>query len=316
MSALTDADAALAAARRPLVLGIGGGGDVVGALATAEAARLYHGASPVVGGVAWERQPIDPQPGPRAVAEIEGGRPLAPLVLAASAETRVRSSGVLFGESRMAGLLGAETALVDVTGSPAALADSITLAAEALACDLVVFVDVGGDVLAHGDEPGLGSPLCDALMLAAAVRIQRAGRLPVLAGVFGIGCDGELTVSEVNARIADVARAGGAAGSRGITPAVADRLDDAVSVVPTEASAMALRAYRGEVGRVEIRGGRRTVELTPAAAGTVYLDAAVAYNATAVLARAVDGAESLQDANEALRAMGVRTELDWEARRA
>lgn len=316
MPALIDADALLAGSRRPLVLGIGGGGDVVGALATAEAARLYHGAAPIVGGVAWERQPIDPQPGPRAGGEIEGGRALAPLVLAASGHTRVRASGVLFAESRMAGLLGAETALVDVTGSPAALADSIEAAALALRCDTVVFVDVGGDVLAHGDEPGLGSPLCDALMLAAAVRIQRAGRVPVLAGVFGLGCDGELTVPEVNERLADIARAGGLAGSRGITPAVADRLEAAVSVVPTEASAMALRAYRGEVGEVAIRGGRRTVELTPAAAGTVYFDAAVAYDSTAVLARAVDAAGSLDAANEALRAMGVRTELDWEASRA
>ena len=316
MPALIDADAALARARRPLVLGIGGGGDVVGALATAEAARLYHGATPVVGGVAWERLPIDPQPGPRAVGEIEGGRALAPLVLAASADTRVRASGVLFAESRMAGLLGEETALVDVTGSPAALADSIALAADALGCDLVVFVDVGGDVLAHGHEPGLGSPLCDALMLAAAVRIHRAGRLPVLAGVFGIGCDGELTVPEVHERLADVAGAGGLAGSRGITPPVASRLEAAVDAVPTEASAMALRAYRGGVGSVAIRGGRRTVELTPAAAGTVYFDAAVAFDATAVLARAVDGAGSLHEANEALRALGVRTELDWEASRA
>ena len=63
-----DAEALLGSARRPLVLGIGGGGDVVGALATAEASRLYAGADPVVGGVAWERRPIDPVPGPRAVA--------------------------------------------------------------------------------------------------------------------------------------------------------------------------------------------------------------------------------------------------------
>ena len=72
---MIDADLLLSRSRRPLVLGIGGGGDVVGALATAEACRL-HGAEPVVGGVTWERRPIDPQPGPRAEAEIEGARRL------------------------------------------------------------------------------------------------------------------------------------------------------------------------------------------------------------------------------------------------
>ena len=40
----------LATAKRPLVIGIGGGGDVVGALAVAEHCRLFHGANPIVGG--------------------------------------------------------------------------------------------------------------------------------------------------------------------------------------------------------------------------------------------------------------------------
>jgi hypothetical protein len=309
---LTDADSLLAGAGRPLVLGIGGGGDVVGALATAETARLYHRAKPMVGGVAWERLPIDPEPGPRTLAEIEGGRPLAPYVLAASHDTRVRSSGVLFAESRMAALLGGATVLVDVTGSPAALADGIGAAADSLGCDLLVFVDVGGDVLAHGHEAGLGSPLCDAVMLAAAVRLQRAGRA-VLGGIFGLGCDGELTLPEVYERLGDVARAGGLAGVRGITPPVAERLAAAVEAVPTEASAMALRAYEGHVGPASIRGGRRTLELTPAAAMTWFFDPAIAFEATAVLAQAVAGAESLDHANRILRERGVRTELDWES---
>lgn len=310
-----DAEAVLGAARRPLVIGIGGGGDVVGALATAETARLYHGAQPVVGGVSWERRPIDPEPGPRRVDEIENGEPLSECVLLARAETRVRASGVVFGESRMAGLLGEPVVLVDVNPGASVVADGIAAAADRLGSDLIVFLDVGGDVFAHGHEPGLGSPLCDAVMLAAAVRLQAAGR-PVMGAVFGLGCDGELTIPEVNERLADVARAGGLAGVRGITPAVADRLDAAIEVVPTEASAQAVRAFRGECGTVSIRGGRRTLELTPSAALTWYFDCAVAMEATAPLARAVDGAGSLHEANEVLRGLGVRSELDWEAERA
>ena len=310
-----DAEQLLGSARRPLVIGIGGGGDVVGAYATAESARIYHGADPVVGGVAWERRPIDPVPGPRPIAEIEGGEQLSECVLLAGPGTRVRAREVRFGESRMAELIGQPTFLVDVTPGPADLAAGIAVAADHLGCDLLVFLDVGGDVLAHGHEAGLGSPLCDSVMLAAAARLQREGR-NVLGAIFGPGCDGELTLAEVNDRIADVARAGGLAGVRGITPPVAERLEAAVEAVPTEASAQALRAFRGEIGTTTIRGGRRTLELTPAAALTFYFDPVVAVEATAPLARAVDGASSLTHANEILRGLGVKTELDWETEAA
>src|SRR5947209_3515513 len=88
---MLDSEAVLRGARRPLVLGMGGGGDVVGALATAEFSRLYDGTDPVLGGVTWERRAIDPVPGPRSVDEIVGaGSELAPGVLLACPDTRVR----------------------------------------------------------------------------------------------------------------------------------------------------------------------------------------------------------------------------------
>ncbi len=306
---MIDAEALLGAARRPLVIGIGGGGDVVGALATAEACRA-HGAEPVVGGVTWERRPIDPEPGPRSEAEIERARRLAAGEMAASGDTRVRARGVLFAESRMAALLGEETVLVDATLGPAALADGIEAAARELGADLVVFLDVGGDALAHGEEPGLASPLCDALLMAAAARLQE--RVPVLGAVFGAGCDGELTPAEVLERVAEVSAAGGLAGARGLTPAIAARLDEAVEAVPTEASAQALRCFHGETGPAMIRRGRRTVELSPVGALTFFFDARAALDSAARLAAAVTDARDLEHGNEILHGLGVYTELDYE----
>jgi hypothetical protein len=223
----------------------------------------------------------------------------------------VRGRDVLFAESHMAEFLGEETLLLDVRGGPAAIAAGLAQAATKLDVDLIVFADVGGDVLAHGHEPGLGSPLCDALMLAAAVRLEREGH-EVLGAIFGPGCDGELTLAEVSARLADVARAGGLAGARGLTPPVAERLEAAIERVPTEASAQAVRGFRGAAGPTAIRGGRRTLELMPAVALTVYFDVTAAYEASAPLARAVYDTSSLDEANEILRGLGVRSELDWE----
>jgi hypothetical protein len=311
LTAMVDAEVLLRGANRPLVIGMGGGGDVVGALATAESARLYDGAAPVLGGLAWERRPIDPVPGPRRIDEIEGAEQLAEGVLLAGPRTRVRGRDVYFAESRMAEFLGEPTILLDVSAGPATIADGLAGAASSLGCDLVVFIDVGGDVLAQGDEPGLRSPLCDAVMLAAAAHLHRMGR-PVLAGVFGTGCDAELTPAEVLARLAEVAAAGGLAGARGLTEPVADRLEQAIKLVPTEASAQAVRAFRGASGPVPIRGGARHVELSAMASMTFYLDVEATVHAVGRLAGAVDGAAGLEEANAALNAIGVSTELDLE----
>lgn len=308
---MCDAEVVLRRSKRPLVIGMGGGGDVVGALATAEFARLYDGAEPIVGGISWERRPIDPVPGPRSTAEIAGAQELAPGILLAGPDTGVRDRDVLFAESRMATFLGQPTVLIDVHRGPGAIAAGLAEAASLLHRDLIVFIDVGGDVLAHGDEPGLRSPLCDALMLAVAARLLAHGHA-VLAGIFGIGCDAELTPAEVLGQMAKVAGAGGLCGARGLTPQVADRLEQAIALVPTEASAQAVRAFRGVSGTATIRGGARSLELTTAAAATFYFDVESIVRVAGRLAHSVADAADLEEANRALNQLGIRTELDLE----
>lgn len=211
----------------------------------------------------------------------------------------------------MAAVLDRPTLLIDIGVGAPGIAAGLAAAAASLGRDLIVFVDVGGDVLAQGDERGLRSPLSDALMLAAAGRLAADGH-PVLLGIFGMGCDGELTNEEVLDRIARVAASGGLGGVRGITEPVARRLQDALALVPTEASAQAVHAFRGVSGPVTIRGGSRTLQLTSAAAATWYLDVPATIDAVGRLARAVAQATGLEQANEALHALGVRTELDLE----
>ncbi len=296
------APAALEQARRPLVLGIGGGGDVVGALATAEHCRLEYGARPVLGGVSWERRVIDPRPGPRAAGEIQGARALAPAVLAASAATR--AGEVRFAEARMAELLGEETVLVDATRGPAEIAAGLSGGAGELGCDLAVFVDVGGDALAEGGEPGLASPLCDALLLAAAEHLAQAGT-PVLGGVVGLGCDGELTPDEVLALLGRLEEAGGLRGRIAIGAAVAEALEAAVAAVPTEASALALRAFqrRARPGR----DPRRAAQRRPARRGGRPPGTSTRpwrCGPSARLAAAVHDARDLEHANDILHSLG------------
>jgi hypothetical protein len=309
--AVIDAERLLRSSKRPLVIGMGGGGDIVGALATAEFARLYDGADPVLGGIAWERRPIDPMPGPRSMEEIENAEELAPGILLARGRTRVREDHVRFAESRMAEFLGQPTVLITLEDGPGAIASGLTQAVARLDRDLTVFIDVGGDVLAQGHEPGLRSPLGDALMLAAAARLERSGQR-VLGGILGLGCDGELTPAEVVSGLSELAAFGGLCGVRGLTDAVAERLEQAIELVPTEASAHAVRSFRSAAQTASIRGGARSFERTALGSLTFYFDVAVAYERLGRLAQAVDGADTVDEANDALGALGVRTELDLE----
>jgi hypothetical protein len=291
---------------------MGGGGDVVGALAVTD---LLAGLQTewVLGGVAWERSPIDPRPGPRSLEEIRGGsRCGSAAVLTEGSTTSL--DGVEFSESRMAAHLGMPVLLLDITGGPQALAAGLAEAATELECDAVVLLDVGGDVLAHGDEPGLASPLCDAIVLAAGLFLARSTE--VIAAVYGPGCDGELTPDEVLERITALQAAEALLGAWGLTPQACELVEAAAKVVPTEASLNAVRCARGERGSVPMRGGKRTAELTPLGALTFFFDPVAAAKSAVPLATAVSPAASLEEARDALAGMGVETELDLERARA
>lgn len=299
------------AASRALVLGIGGGGDVIGALALGRRCeQLDTGFA--LGGVAWERFSRDPRPGPRPLQEIAGGRRLGDHAVLADAETAT-ADGVLFSEAYAAAHLGAETALIDVTAGAAGAAEGVAAAADELGCDLVLFVDIGGDAIADGSEPGLASPLCDAVMLGAAQRL--AERVPVAGAVLGSGCDGELTPEEVLVRVAALARAGAWTGTWSVSAEIADEVERAATGSGTEASLQVVRCARGEHGPSEIRGGRRTVPLGPLGALAFCFDVEAAAPALP-LVEAVRETADLEAAREALEALGVRTELDWERDRA
>jgi hypothetical protein len=292
-----------------LCIGAGGGGDVVGALAVAEHARAL-GTPSVLGGVTWERRPVDPLPGPRRLDELRGARVLNGATALAGPQT-TGPGGFAFAEARMAAVLDGDTLLVDPGPGPAGVAAGLTDAAARLECDLLALVDVGGDALAGGHEPGLASPLCDAVMLAAGTLAADAG-LATLAAVVGPGCDGELTHDELLLAFADVAAAGGLLGVRAIGAGDLPALEAAVAAVPTEASAQVVRCVRGERGPTAIRQGRRPLELSALGALTVYVDPRAAVASAAALARAVRDRPSLDTANDALHELGLRTELDHE----
>src|SRR5215210_3475102 len=104
-----------AAARSVLSVGIGGGGDVVGALATADLAR-DAGLGAHVGGVTWERRPIDPHPGPRRLDEVAALEERLGTWAALAGPDTQGPGPFHFAESHMARFLGEPVALIDSPG--------------------------------------------------------------------------------------------------------------------------------------------------------------------------------------------------------
>jgi hypothetical protein len=297
------------ASSRALVIGIGGGGDVAGALATARFLQ-FCGLQFVLGGLSWERRVFDPVPGPRMLSEVQNVRDLHPYVWMANADSRTRN-GVYFAESRMASFLGEEILLVDISGGVRGVVEGLEGAIAELKIDLLVGVDVGGDSLAAGTEPGLRSPLADSIMLAAFAELEKRGH-NTLWGVFGYGSDGELTVEEIEAALSKLAGAGGLLGAWSLTPKTAAELEEAIKTVPTEASAIPVQSFRGTFGENKIRGGTRPVKMTPLTALTFFMSTTKVFHTLSRPAQAVNGSSSLDGANDALHAIGIRTELDSE----
>ena len=293
---------------KAILIGIGGGGDIVGTIPTADLLGMF-GVECVFGGLSWERSVIDPVPGPRKFDEVKNARKLNEVVWFANKDT-VTSTGVRFAESGVAEVMGVETLLVDIHPGPEAVAEGILDAARELGADLIVGIDVGGDLLALGNEPGLMSPLADSIMTAAFAIIEK--RIPTVMGLFGFGSDGELTHDELERSMAILAREGALLGSWGITKDALGLLEKLISVVPTEASRMPTLYAKGEFSDTSIRSGRRQVSLSMSSTVTYYFSAGVLYEKLSVLSRSVSKARSLEEANESLHALGIYTEYDIE----
>jgi len=297
------------ASSRSLVIGVGGGGDVVGALAAARFLE-FCGLEFVLGGLSWERNVYDPIPGPRKLSETKNVTVLHEFAWLANSESQT-STGVPFAEAKMAAVLQQDALLVDINGGVKGVVESLTVAMKQLKTDLLVGIDVGGDSLADGHEPGLRSPLADSIMLAAFAELERRGHRTMW-GVFGYGSDGELTVNEIEAALSKLAAANGLFGAWSLTPKIAAELEEVVKTVPTEASAIPLRCFRGAWGDSAIRRGERQVKLTPLTALTFFMSSSKLYDTLARPARALRTSASLDQANDALHAIGIATELDYE----
>jgi hypothetical protein len=282
-----------------LLIAAGGGGDALASLMVADALGVSAAG---VATFAWERTMFDPRPGPREAADFHG------LGRRGAVNWQIHAGARLEEGHSFLPALAAQTEiplfLMDPHHGVAGLHHQLAELAEITGAARTLLVDVGGDILARGDEPGLRSPLADALALAA------AEDLPGLELIcLGLGLDGELAAEEWRPLVEE------ATFDRRLPRQLADRYRRHFAWHPSETTAMACLAALGYRGTVEMRSEGLTVRLDDLAALIYHFDYEGVRRRSA-LAEAVAESCSLAEAERALKEVCGVSELEYERRAA
>ncbi|MBQ0827527.1 DUF1152 domain-containing protein [Streptomyces sp. RG38] len=142
---------------------------------------------------------------------------------------------------RLAATLPHTLALLDPRHGAEDVTRRVEEPAEHLNSPWIDLLDVGGDILARGDEPTLGSPLADVLALAGCSRANAPVRLLIA----GPGLDGEVPLDALRRLLGPLVHA--------FTERDTEALGGILDRHPSEATAMLAAAARGIRGTCEVR---------------------------------------------------------------
>jgi hypothetical protein len=285
-----------------LIVAAGGGGDAVAAAMLDAALYGDDNGRAVILTYAWDRLLIDPVPGPRGPEDFTGLAPLTPAVWKVPAQARpIAPAGSTL--PRLAAELPHTFALID----PGHGAEGITRQLEELISHLepesVDLLDVGGDLLARGDEPTLKSPLADALTLAACGQVNAPIRLLIA----GPGLDGELPADDLRGVLGPLVHT--------LTAKDVEPVGSVLEWHPSEATGMLAATARGVRGTCEVRDAGLPIPLTDEGpvVHEVDLDEALSRNQ---LARAIMTTTTLDEVEALSREVCGFSEIDYERTKA
>lgn len=281
----------------------GGGGDAI--TATALTRIIPAAGPPVIMTYSWDRLMIDPLPGPRVAVQFTGLDHLAPHVWQVLPSTSLAPPAAS-SLPRLAEQLPATLLLLDPEEGAVGMAGQVRAAAAHFGTDEVVLVDVGGDALTNGEDPGLRSPLADQLALAACVQAALPTRLLIAAP----GIDGEIPGETVLARL----RSLGAEQLPHLTETDIAPVRHVFGWHPSEASGLLAAAANGHRGLVEVRDAGDQVNLTAETTGLYTVDAKAALEVTP--GRLLTGSRSLAQAEAVIRDATGISEIRYETEKA
>ncbi|MFF9316285.1 DUF1152 domain-containing protein, partial [Streptomyces sp. NPDC014748] len=187
---------------------------------------------------AWDRLLIDPIPGPRGADNFSGLEPVTRSVwsVPATAEPIAPAGSTL---PRLAAELPHTFTLLDPHHGAEGVTRQLEELINHLALASIDLLDVGGDILAQGDEPTLKSPLADALTLAACCQVNAPIRLLVA----GPGLDGEVSPHALRPLLGPLVHS--------FTAQDVESIGSVLEWHPSEATAMLAATARGARGICE-----------------------------------------------------------------
>ncbi|WP_329338718.1 DUF1152 domain-containing protein [Streptomyces sp. NBC_01352] len=284
-----------------LIVAAGGGGDAVAA-AMLDAALYGDEDQAVILTYAWDRLLVDPVPGPRGPSDFTGLEPVTPSVWSVLAEARpIAPAGSTL--PRLAAELPHTFALIDPHHGAEGITRQLEELVDHLAPTSIDLLDVGGDILARGNEPTLKSPLADALTLAACCRVNAPVRLLVA----GPGLDGELPIDEVRSLLGPLVRT--------LTAKDAEPVSSVLEWHPSEATGMLAATARGVRGICEVRDAGLPIPLSDDGPTVHEVDLDDALNRNE-LARAILSTATLDEVEAHSREVCGYSEIDYERNKA
>jgi hypothetical protein len=228
-----------------LFLAAGGGGD---ALMSKIISDTFKDSKNYFMTIVWERKMFDPKPGPRTVDDFVNLDKFYDFNYIINKNTKLAYDGQTF-IPKLCKELKTDYFLIDLNKGVLGFKNQLNELTEKLNIDEIYIVDVGGDILAKGDEKTLKSPLADSFVLSSCNDID----IPVFVIAAGLGLDGELPNYELIKIIDELESKKAVLDKFKLESIIVKKYNDIFNWFPSEVTGMTSLVAQGFRGIAEIR---------------------------------------------------------------
>ena len=266
-------------AKTAMIMGMGGGGDVILTVPLANYLHLLGVEKIYIGGVS--SQWWNPSKGvtienfvigPKVynVEDLTNAEKWAPMVFKISGAST--AEGHRPAEAAVSEVVPWETFIGGLTNGVAGLRDGLNQVIGEKGVDLFIGADIGAHTFHNGEEV---SPPFTSLVSFMTLSALNQLECPAVYGFAGYTCDAEMEIEELDERVGQIMRAGGFLGAYGLSQQDVEDFMRASNAFPDPILPLVARAAQGDLGlkRIPVMTpwGRRVL-ISPLSAIFLFLD--------------------------------------------